>query len=144
MENWVFYALIAALLIGTRDIFTSSFAKKYNSTQHLLNYYILCGIIIFLYCAYRKNVHKENNFKLVETQDIWKYIFLAFISVIIISPCIYEALKLSDNPGKAKAVVNLNTVVAFFISYLFLRSVKIDMKSITGILLIIIGIYLIV
>ena len=144
MEKWVFYALIAAVLIGTRDIFTSSFANKYNSTQHLLNYYILCGIIIFLYCSYRKNIYKENNFKLVETHDLWKYIFLAFISVMIISPCIYEALRLSDNPGKAKAVVNLNTLVAFFISYIFLRSVKIDMKSVGGILLITLGIYLII
>ena len=63
---------------------------------------------------------------------------------MIISPCIYEALRLSDNPGKAKAVVNLNTLVAFFISYIFLRSVKIDMKSIGGILLITLGIYLII
>lgn len=144
MEKWVFYSLIAAVLIGTRDIFTSSFANKYNSTQHLLNYYILCGIIIFLYCSYRKNIYKENNFKLVEKHDLWKYIFLAFISVMIISPCIYEALRLSDNPGKAKAVVNLNTLVAFFISYIFLRSVKIDMKSVGGILLITLGIYLII
>jgi len=143
MEKWIFYALIAALLIGTRDIFTSSFTTKYTSTQHFLNYYIFCGIVILLYCTYRKRFYKENNFKLVEKNDIWKYIFIALITVLIISPCIYEALKLSDNPGKAKAIVNLNTVVAFFISYLFLRGVKIDQKSTLGILLIIIGIYLI-
>ena len=143
MEKWIFYALIAAVLIGTRDIFTSSFTNKYTSTQHFLNYYIFFGIIILLYCTYRKSIYKENNFKLVEKNDIWKYIFIALITVLIISPCIYEALKLSDNPGKAKAIVNLNTVVAFFISYLFLRGVKIDQKSILGILLIIIGIYLI-
>jgi uncharacterized membrane protein len=143
MDNWIYYALIAAFLIGSRDIFTASFTKKYTSTQHFLNYYIFCGIVILLYCIYRKSVYKENNFKLVQKNDIWKYIFIALITVLIISPCIYESLKLSDNPGKAKAIVNLNTVVAFFISYLFLRSVKIEMKSILGICLIVIGIYLI-
>lgn len=144
MENWIFYALIAAILIGSRDIFTTSFTKKYTSSQHLLHYYVLCGLVIVIYCLFRKNIYKENNFKMIDKGDIWKYILIAIITVIIISPCMYESLRLSDNPGKAKAIINLNTIVVFFISYLFLRSVKIEMKSILGILFIVIGIYLII
>ena len=144
MERWISYALVAAILIGSRDIFTTSFTKKYSSTQHLLHYYILCGIVILGYCVYRKSVFQENNFKMVDYGDIWKYIIVACVSVIIISPCIYESLKLSDNPGKAKAIINLNTIFAFFISYLFLSGVKINHASILGIFLIIVGIYFII
>jgi drug/metabolite transporter (DMT)-like permease len=144
MENWIFYALIAAILIGSRDIFTTSFTKKYTYSQHLLHYYVLCGLVIVIYCLFRKNIYKENNFKMIDKGDIWKYILIAIITVIIISPCMYESLRLSDNPGKAKAVINLNTIVVFFISYLFLRSVKIEMKSILGVFFIVIGIYLII
>ena len=144
MENWIFYALVAAILIGSRDIFTTSFTKKYTSSQHLLHYYVLCGLVIVIYCLFRKNIYKENNFKMIDKGDIWKYIVIAIITVIIISPCMYESLRLSDNPGKAKAIINLNTIVAFFISYLFLRSVKIEMKSILGVFFIVIGIYLII
>ena len=144
MERWISYALVAAILIGSRDIFTTSFTKKYSSAQHLLHYYILCGMVIITYCVYRKSMFQENNFKMVDYGDIWKYIIVACISVIIISPCIYESLRLSDNPGKAKAIINLNTIVAFFISYWFLKSVKIEMKSILGIFLIMGGIYFII
>mgnify|MGYP006144663813 CR=1 FL=1 len=144
MDKWISYALVAAILIGSRDIFTTSFTSKYSSTQHMLNYYVMCGIVILAYCFYRKSIFKENNFKLVDRADLWKYILIAIITVMIISPCIYESLKLSDNPGKAKAIINLNTIVAFFISYLFIRSVKIEMKSILGIFFIAIGIYLII
>ena len=59
MEPWIMYALIAAILIAVRSLFTASFTKKYSITEHLLHYYVICGIFIFAYAGYKKIYLKE-------------------------------------------------------------------------------------
>ena len=143
MEKWAIYGLIAAFLIAGRDIFTKKFSTKYSAIEHLLYYYILCGFFIILLALYKSKIQKEK-IKFIDTEDIWKFALLAAISAIIISPCQILSLKYCDNPGKSKAIVNMNSIIAFFLAFYFIKESKFDLKTIAGIILAIIGIYLII
>ena len=143
MEKWAIYGLIAAIFIAGRDIFTKKFSNKYSAVEHLLYYYILCGFFIILLALYKYKIKKEK-IKFIDTEDIWKFALLAAISAIIISPCQILSLKYCDNPGKSKAIVNMNSIIAFFLAIYFIKGTKIDMKTLAGIMLAIGGIYLII
>ena len=128
MELWIIYAFIAAILIAARDIFTKKFSTKYSAIEHLLYYYILCGIFIILLAIYKTKFQGEK-IKFIDTEDIWKFAAIAAMSAIIISPCQILSLKYCDNPGKSKAIVNLNGVIVFLMSLYLLKDVKFEMKS---------------
>ena len=142
MESWIFYAGIAAFLIAARDIFTKKFTNKYSTVEHLLYYYILCGFFIILFALYKSKV-KGEKVRLIDIGDLGPYMVVAFISAIIISPCQFLSLKDCDNPGKSKAIVNMNSVIAFFLAMYFIRGTKIEMKTLIGISLASLGVYLI-
>lgn len=143
MEKWVMYAGIAALLIAGRDIFTKKFSKKYSHIEHLLYYYILCGFFIISLAIYKTKFQGEK-IKFIDGEDLWKYAIVAAISAIIIAPCQVLALRNCDNPGKSASIVNLNAIASFFIAAYFISGAKIEMKTIGGILLTALGIYLII
>lgn len=143
MESWLIYAFVAAVLIAARDIFTKKFSKKYTAIEHLLYYYILCGFFIILLAIYKSRVQGEK-IRFIESEDLWKYMGVAAVSAIIISPCQVLSLKECDNPGKSKAIVNLNGVIVFLMSLYLLKDVKFETKTFLGILLAAIGVYLII
>ena len=70
--------------------------------------------------------------------------------VFVISVCTFLfslkilALRNCDNPGKSKAIVNLNSIIAFFLALYFIRGSKFEIKSFIGILFAVVGIYLII
>jgi len=142
MDSWIIYGLIAAVLIASRDLFTRKYANKYSPSEHLLYYYVLCGIIIAGYSCYRK-FHMKEKIRMIETQDIWKYVLVSAASVIIITPCEVMSIQKSKNPGTARALTNLNTLILFIVSVYFFKTEKLNFKKIMGILLTIGGIFLI-
>lgn len=142
MENWFIYGIIAAVLIASRDTFTKLFTEKYSMTEHLLYYYILCGIFISLFALYKKFVVKEK-IRMIQKEDLWKYILIGAVSAIIISPCQLLSLKYCKNPGQSKAIVNLNTLFLFFMSIFFIKTAEFTKKTFLGIFLTTIGIYFI-
>ena len=142
MENWIFYAGVAAFLIAMRDIFTKKFTNKYSAIEHLLYYYILCGFFIILFALYKSKVEGEK-IRLIDTKDLWPYIVVAGVSAVIISPCQFLSLKDCDNPGKSKAIVNMNSVIAFILAIFFIRGTKIELRTFIGIFLAALGVYLI-
>ena len=142
MELWIIYAFIAAILIAARDIFTKKFSTKYSAIEHLLYYYILCGFFIILLALYKTQIQGEK-IRFIDTEDIWKFAAIAAMSAIVISPCQILSLKYCDNPGKSKAIVNLNGIIVFLMSLYLLKDVKFEMKSLLGILLAAMGVYLI-
>ena len=143
MESWIFYAAVAAFLIAMRDIFTKKLTNKYSAVEHLLYYYILCGFFIILLALYKSKVQGEK-IKFIDTEDLWIYLVMAGVSAIIISPCQFLSLKECDNPGKSKAIVNMNSVIAFFLAIYFIKGVKLETKNIIGIILAAVGVYLII
>lgn len=143
MESWIFYAGVAAFLIAMRDIFTKKFTSKYSAIEHLLYYYILCGFFIILLALYKSKVQGET-IRFIELQDLLPYLVIAFASAVIISPCQFLSLKKCDNPGKSKAIVNMNSIIAFILALYFIKGTKITAKSVFGIILASIGVYLVV
>ena len=65
MQSWIIYGLAAAVMIASRDLFTKSYTKKYTASEHILYYYVLCGIIIAGYSCYRK-FHMKENIRMIE------------------------------------------------------------------------------
>ena len=143
MEQWIFYAAVAAFLIAARDIFTKKFSAKYSAVEHLLYYYILCGFFIILLALYKTKVQGEK-IKFIDMEDIWPYVIVAGVSAVIISPCQILSLKECDNPGKSKAIVNMNSVIVFFLALYFIRGTKLETKNVIGVILAAVGIYLII
>lgn len=143
MELWFIYGIIAAILIATRDTFTKLFTSKYSMTEHLLYYYILCGIFISIFALYKKYFMKER-VRMIQREDLWKYILIAAMSAIIISPCQLLSLKYCKNPGQSKAIVNLNTIFLFLMSIYFIKSAEFTKKTFLGISLTTAGIYFII
>ena len=139
MEKWFMYGFVAAVLIASRDIFTKHFSKKYTTCEHLLYYYVLCGVFMVVYCLYKKYYRKES-VRMMDKDDWWKYILLALVTVIVISPCEVLSLKHCKTPGQSKSVINLNTIFVFFLGMIFLKD-KFSLKTLFGITLTIIGIY---
>lgn len=139
MERWFMYGLVAALFIASRDIFTKHFSKKYTTCEHLLYYYVLCGVFMVTYCFYKRYYRKET-IKMIETEDIWKYVVVTLFTVAIIAPCEVLSLKHCKTPGQSKSVINLNTIFVFFLGMLFLKD-KFSLKSLFGIGLTMTGIY---
>ena len=89
------------------------FDKKYLNRANLL----VCGFFIELLALYKSKV-KGETIRFIDTEDIWKFAIIAALSAIIISPCQILSLKYCDNPGKSKAIVNLNGVFVFIFSIL--------------------------
>ena len=143
MEQWVIYAMVAAILIACRDIFTKKFSTKYSPVEHLLYYYLLCGFFIILLALYKKYVQGER-IRIIETEDLWKYIIVAFLGAVIISPCQILAIKNCDNPGKSASIINLNSIVSFLIALYLIKGAKLEVKTVIGILFAIFGVYLII
>tara|TARA_B100000963_G_C22555320_1_gene638781 strand:+ start:546 stop:977 length:432 start_codon:yes stop_codon:yes gene_type:complete len=142
MEIWIPYALVAAFLIACRDVFTKQYSRKYNLTEHLLYYYILCGFFVVAFALYQYYYNGEK-IRCIESGDVWKYAIIAMISVIIIGPCQTYSLKMCRNPGQSNAVINLNTLFAFLLGLLLFKDSKVGMKTGLGILMTAVGIYLI-
>ena len=142
METWIIYGIVAAILISTRDLFTRSISNKYTASEHILYYYVLCGIIIAGYSCYRK-FHMKEKIRMIDKNDIWKYVVVAVVTVTIITPCEVLSVTKSKNPGTARALTNLNTVILFFVSVYFFKTEKITIQKIIGILMTLVGIFLI-
>tara|TARA_B000000460_G_C21363306_1_gene326343 strand:+ start:69 stop:500 length:432 start_codon:yes stop_codon:yes gene_type:complete len=142
METWIIYGFIAAILITSRDFFTSNYTSKYTVTEHLLYYYVLCGLAMSAYVCYRK-VYLKEKVRLIDKEDLWKYAIVAGATVLLISPCEITSIREASNPGRARAIMNLNTIFLFLVSIYFLKNEKLTPKKLMGIVLTVTGIFMI-
>ena len=57
MEIWMKYALVAAIFIAVRDIFSSKIARKYNYIDYIIhaNILVFIGTIIYVVFTKKKN-----------------------------------------------------------------------------------------
>ena len=111
--------------------------KDLTNRYSYVEYIILANILVFaftiIYIFTMKPKLKKPNFK------DGLFIFLRLCIVfLIIEPCIFMALKHCDNPGYAKSIINLNTLVAFVLG-LFILHNDFEIKNIIGIGLIVCG-----
>ena len=137
MKTWFIYALIAAIFIGIKDIMTKDIAKRYNYIEYILIANIMVFILTLIYIFTMKPTLKKPDIK-----DGFYILIRLCIIFLIIEPCMFLAIKSCDNPGYAKSIINLNTLVAFILG-LFILKTELNYKSILGIGLIVGGTFLI-
>ena len=136
MELWMKYALVAAIFIAIRDVFSSKIARKYNYIDYIVHANILVFLGTMVYVLFSKK-----KIKIIDNySDLFTIILRLFIVYLIVEPCIYNSFKNTNNPSKASTVINLNIVVLFLITIVFLNK-KIDFKQFMGIVLILGGFF---
>jgi|TARA_B110000046_G_scaffold124355_1_gene130766 uncharacterized membrane protein len=136
MELWMKYALVAAVFIAIRDVFSSKIARKYNYIDYIVHANILVFLGTMVYVLFTKK-----KIKIIDNySDLFTIILRLFIVYLIVEPCIYNSFKNTNNPSKASTVINLNIVVLFLITIVFLNK-KIDFKQFLGIVLILGGFF---
>ena len=133
MQTWFIYALIAAVFIGVKDLITKDITKRYSYIEYILVANLFVFILTLIYIFTMRPTLKKPNFK-----DGFYILIRIVIVLLIIEPCIFMALKHCDNPGYAKSIINLNTLVAFVLGLFILKS-ELNYKSMIGIGLIVGG-----
>tara|TARA_Y100001980_G_C14389914_1_gene189346 strand:- start:70 stop:486 length:417 start_codon:yes stop_codon:yes gene_type:complete len=132
MNEWIYYGLVAALFISIKDILFTDLIKKYDYIDLIIISNILVFVFTIGYLMYTKKKIKK-----IDKLDICKLILKIIIIYLIIDPCIYMSIKKTDNPGSAKAIVNLNTALTFILS-IYLLNKKYTYKNLLLILVIVV------
>ena len=136
MELWMKYALVAAVFIAIRDVFSSKIARKYNYIDYIVHANILVFLGTMAYVIFTKK-----KIKIIDNyNDLFTIVLRLFIVYLIVEPCIYNSFKNTSNPSKASTVINLNMFILFLITIIFLNK-KIDFKQFLGIVLILGGFF---
>ena len=136
MELWMKYALVAAVFIAIRDVFSSKIARKYNYIDYIVHANILVFLGTMAYVIFTKK-----KIKIIDNyNDLITIILRLFIVYLIVEPCIYNSFKNTSNPSKASTVINLNMFILFLITIVFLNK-KIEFKQFLGIILILGGFF---
>ena len=130
------YALVAAVFIAIRDVFSSKIARKYNYIDYIVhaNIFVFLGTMAYVTFT-KKKIKIIDNYN-----DLITIILRLFIVYLIVEPCIYNSFKNTSNPSKASTVINLNMFILFLITIVFLNK-KIEFKQFLGIILILGGFF---
>ena len=116
MNEWIYYGIIAAVFISFKDIIFTSLIKKYSYTDLIITTNIIIFIFTMIYLLISKKKIKKLNYK-----DTIKLVIQILLIYLIINPCIYKSMKDSTNPGNAKAIINLNTILTLILSFYILK-----------------------
>ena len=130
------YALVAAVFIAIRDVFSSKIARKYNYIDYIVhaNIFVFLGTMAYV-------IFTKKKIKIIDNySDLFTIILRLFIVYLIVEPCIYNSFRNTSNPSKASTVINLNMFILFLITIIFLNK-KIDFKQFLGIVLILGGFF---
>ena len=119
--------------IGFKDLITKDITKRYSYIEYILVANLFVFILTLIYIFTMRPTLKKPNFK-----DGFYILIRIVIVLLVIEPCIFMALKHCDNPGYAKSIINLNTLVAFVLGLFILKS-ELNYKSMIGIGLIVGG-----
>ena len=136
MELWMKYALVAAVFIAIRDVFSSKIARKYNYIDYIVhaNIFVFLGTMAYV-------IFTKKKIKIIDNySDLFTIVLRLFIVYLIVEPCIYNSFRNTSNPSKASTVINLNMFILFLITIIFLNK-KIDFKQFLGIILILGGFF---
>jgi len=130
------YALVAAVFIAIRDVFSSKIARKYNYIDYIVhaNIFVFLGTMAYV-------IFTKKKIKIIDNySDLLTIVLRLFIVYLIVEPCIYNSFKNTSNPSKASTIINLNMFILFIITIIFLNK-KIDYKQFLGIVLILGGFF---
>jgi uncharacterized membrane protein len=133
MQQWFIYALIAAVFIGVKDLMTKDLTSRYS----YIEYIIVANIMVFGFTIAYIFTMKPKLKRPTAKDGLFIFLRLCIV-FLIVEPCIFMALKHCDNPGYAKSIINLNTLVAFVLGIFILHN-DFEIKNLIGIGLIVCG-----
>ena len=140
MQSWIPYAFAAAIFIAVRDFISKDIIKNYTYTEYVIiaNMIIFIGTIIYLVTS-KTDIRK---IKYPSWSELTLILLRLFIVYVLVDPCIFNSLKLCDNPGYAKSIINLNTLFLLILALIFYK-IEFDMKKSLGVVIVLFGTYLI-
>jgi len=133
MDIWVKYALVAAVFLSVKNMISKHLSDKYKYIDYLIYAITFSFIGIWLYVFATGYTPGK-----IENNDIIIILFRILLVYAVIDPAIYEAFKSCSNPGKASCIINLEVILTFILSVIFLES-KMEPNSIIGMILMIGG-----
>ena len=126
MEIWIQYALIAAVFISIKNVLSKKISGKYEYLDYIVYAVSISFIGIWSYVLLTG--HKPAK---VDNSDILLIIFRIAMVYLIIDPSIYQAYRHCKNPSKATSIINLDIVITFVLSVIFLNN-NCDTNSMIG------------
>ena len=138
MEEWVQYAIIAAIFISIKNMIGKHLSSKYKYIDYLVYAISLSFICIWAYVWLSGQKPGK-----IEKQDFLVILARIFVVYVLIDPSIYKAFQTcGNNPGKPMCIVNMEVILTFIMSVIFLNA-KIESKMIVGMIMMLTGGYLI-
>jgi uncharacterized membrane protein len=137
MELWIQYALIAAVFLSVKNMISKHLSDKYKYIDYLV--YAISFSFIGVWSYVFATGYKPNK---IENKDIIIILFRILIVFAVIDPAIYKAFKSCANPGKASCIINMEVILTFILSVVFLNT-KIESTSIIGMIMILGGGYMV-
>jgi drug/metabolite transporter (DMT)-like permease len=140
-NNWIFIALIGTLISSFGVVLMKYIDNsKYDNNLFMLLSFIITGIISLIYLLsnieYQKKIYDN-------CDNILLSYALAFSLVIIIGNIIMQyAFSISPNISYTHIIINLNIIFTIIASYMIFNQ-YINLKCFIGILLSLIGIFII-
>ena len=138
MELWAQYAIIAAVFISVKNMIGKHLSSKYQYVDYLV--YAISFSFVGIWSYVVASGHQPAS---IEKQDLLIILLRIGIVYLLIDPAIYRAFQTcGNNPGKPMCIVNMEVILTFILSVIFLNA-KIESKVITGMILMLTGGYLI-
>ncbi len=130
MQEWIFYSIFAMVLFGISNFLIKFIKEAYYEIFFVQAFFFMVVAFILLFTG---------EFK-IETQNTILLIILGILFALA-GICSTLAIKTSQNPGIALALINMNTLVTFVLSITLLKS-PYNIRSVIGVLLAILAITL--
>ena len=138
MELWAQYAIIAAIFVSVKNMIGKHMSSKYQYIDYLIYAISFSFIGIWMYVFLTG--HKPAK---LDKQDYLIVLIRVFLVYVLIDPSIYKAFQsCGNNPGKPMCIVNMEVILTFLLSVIFLKA-KIESKIVVGMILMLTGGYLI-
>ena len=143
MRRWIFLALIVCLITGFEAANMKFISKNCNKSEDLSIILSLCfiiaGLFSFIYLIYKRDKLKKIDFNRNIILGI-----LIFGTLIVMGRYFFvNTVKLSPNMGYSHMIINMNVILSLILAY-FLFGQMINRNAFFGILICLIGVYIIV
>lgn len=141
MNNlWIYLSILCCLITATCVIIMKYISyTKCNIKTIVMLTFLLSSLFILLYIPFDKNFINDitNNFSIKD------FLLITFFSILLIFNRLSQSytFKITPNIGFSHLIVNANVIITLIASFLLFNQ-KINYKSIIGILITLVGLFI--
>merc|ERR1711998_530685 len=143
---WIFWAIISAFLIGTKDLVLKSTGDKLDRYSLTLNMFVVAALVSFGLEYFEKNKlglvksKKNKTNKSEKDENIAKLgIVLMGISTTIFIPLLIYVINISPVPSYPRAITSISIIFSALIDS-YIEKKPVSKENILGLLLIVSGV----